>query len=136
LTYRGGGITFEEKALSCQRQGGLAVVVYNNEAGQFSGTLGEPTQVTIPVYSLSNEEGLQLLDLIKTGKAKIEEQKGYAYMSGTSMAVRNRLIFSQTIHAEGSKTHLIFYRFPTSLAQLQLFGGIVETAVASKLWIA
>lgn len=38
--FERGEITFMEKAMLCESSGGVAVIIYNNESGQFRGTLG------------------------------------------------------------------------------------------------
>lgn len=81
-----GELTFQAKALECQKAGAAATIVFNNRAGSFDGTLSENTQVTIPVLSLSDTEGATLRDNHVGGEIEISLQKGYGYMSGTSMS--------------------------------------------------
>jgi minor extracellular serine protease Vpr len=50
-----GGLTFTEKAKNAQEAGAIAVLIYNNTAGSFSGNLDRPLQ--IPVGALSKREG-------------------------------------------------------------------------------
>lgn len=59
-----GEITFEVKALNCERGGGVAAVVYNNIEGVVAGTLETPTQVKIPVVGLSRDDGVALLERV------------------------------------------------------------------------
>jgi subtilisin family serine protease len=80
-----GDKTFKEKILNAQKAGALAAVIYNNEAGIFSGTLGEAGD-WIPVIALAREDGL-------LEKAKgihmvtvIVRVSNYGVMDGTSMA--------------------------------------------------
>jgi len=80
-----GESTFKEKTVLAQNAGAVAAVIYNNEAGIFSGTLGEAGS-WIPVVALAREDGL------------LEKAKGihpvtilvgpsnYDFMDGTSMA--------------------------------------------------
>jgi secreted trypsin-like serine protease len=58
-----GNINFSEKALNCEAGGGVAVIIYNNEAGQISGTLGADFSGTIPVVSITRSDGLLLLEM-------------------------------------------------------------------------
>lgn len=77
--------TFKEKTLNAQNAGAVAAVIYNNEAGIFSGTLGEAGN-WIPVIALAREDGL-------LEKAKgihlvtvIVNHSNFGLMDGTSMA--------------------------------------------------
>ena len=77
--------TFKEKTLNAQNAGAVAAVIYNNEAGIFSGTLGEAGD-WIPVISLAREDGLQEkaqgIHLVTV----IVGLSNYGLMDGTSMA--------------------------------------------------
>jgi subtilisin family serine protease len=80
-----GEITFEQKTANAQSAGAAGVVIYNNEAGGFSGTLGHAGS-WVPAVSISREDGLAV-------KARgIHEVKlacfpsSYGLNSGTSMA--------------------------------------------------
>jgi len=55
-----GDISFYDKVMNVQTSGGTAAVIYNNEPGNFSGTLGEGNTSTIIGLSLSQVDG-QLL---------------------------------------------------------------------------
>jgi minor extracellular serine protease Vpr len=50
-----GGLTFTEKAKNAQEAGAIAVLIYNNTAGSFSGNLER--SLPIPVGALSKREG-------------------------------------------------------------------------------
>lgn len=86
---RRGSNTFAEKVLNAERGGAVAAVVFNNEAGPFSGTLGDAPP-KLPAISLAGEDGQTLL--AQAGQAATvvnEPQKpgsGYSAYSGTSMA--------------------------------------------------
>ncbi|WP_051251528.1 S8 family serine peptidase [Paenibacillus harenae] len=54
-----GSISFAEKSLNAQAAGAAAVIIYNNEPGNFGGTLGEEGNY-IPTLSISQEDGLAL----------------------------------------------------------------------------
>lgn len=55
-----GLITFRSKVLNAIADGCIGAVIFNNQAGNFFGTLGSPTGITIPAVSLSRAEGLAL----------------------------------------------------------------------------
>lgn len=81
-----GDITFEEKALNCQRGGGSAAVIYNYDPDEFVGTLAPNTQVTIPVAAVSGKVGNIIAREMVGTSATINSVDGLATYSGTSMA--------------------------------------------------
>ena len=52
-----GEISFYEKVMNVQNSGGVAAVIYNNDPGNFYGTLGEGNLSTIPAISLRQADG-------------------------------------------------------------------------------
>lgn len=85
-----GEISFFDKVMNVQDGGGVAAAIYNNEPGNFLGTLGDNT-TDIPAISLSQDDGQFLVgnklgfngdvvDLIE------KPASGYAFFNGTSMA--------------------------------------------------
>jgi serine protease len=86
-----GAISFFEKVSNVQNSGGVAAVIYNNEPGNFFGTLGSGNTSTIPAISLSQEDGQYLVGNklgSSGGVASFIEKpaSGYQAWSGTSMA--------------------------------------------------
>lgn len=85
-----GEIAFYDKVVNVQNSGGVAVIIFNNVEGGFSGTLGEGNVSTIPAISLSQADGQALQT--KTGfsgslTSSFEANKdGYEAWDGTSMA--------------------------------------------------
>ncbi|MEY3231528.1 MAG: hypothetical protein RL689_1617, partial [Planctomycetota bacterium] len=85
LIRRGGGITFATKAANAVAAGAVGVIIANNAAGLFSGTLNGNS--TVPVIGISQADGDDLL-----GRGPIPVTiatsggHGYASLSGTSMA--------------------------------------------------
>ena len=79
-----GNISFHDKVLACENSGGIGAVIYNNEAGGFSGTLGDPNSTSIPAVSAAQEDAGALLAASNISIAI--EAGDYGYMSGTSMA--------------------------------------------------
>jgi minor extracellular serine protease Vpr len=56
-----GSYSFYDKAANAIDAGAVAVVIYNNAAGVFSGTLGEPIDGVTPVVGISQADGLFIL---------------------------------------------------------------------------
>ncbi len=86
-----GSITFNEKVTNVQDGGGIAAVIYNNESGNFFGTLGDGNSSTIPAISLDQQTGQSLLTsalgLPATVVSKFKQPaSGYAMFDGTSAA--------------------------------------------------
>jgi serine protease len=79
-----GTISFLDKALLCEKYGGIAMVIYNNETGFMTGTLAERDLVSIPVVSVSQTDG----EALRRQNAAVISPliAGYMTRSGTSMA--------------------------------------------------
>ena len=63
---RRGTVTFEEKVRRATGAGAIGVVVYNNEPGNFKGTLR--TRSSVPVIGIAQEDGQHLERLISAGQ--------------------------------------------------------------------
>lgn len=72
-----GSISFAEKSLNAQAAGAAAVIIYNNEPGNFGGTLGTEGNY-VPTMSISQEDGLAL-------KAKAETAESYPFAFGIEL---------------------------------------------------
>jgi serine protease len=86
-----GEIFFRNKVENVQSSGGLGAVIYNNAAGNFFGTLGDGPSSLIPAISLSQLQGMFLLNNKLKQDAKVVSQRkepasGYAKQSGTSFS--------------------------------------------------
>lgn len=84
-----GGNTFADKVSNVQKSGGVAAIIYNNEPGSVSGTLGQGKPATIPAVTITQADGLALLG--KEGApASVSTVSatgsGYASYNGTSMS--------------------------------------------------
>lgn len=83
-----GTTTFAEKVTVAQNGGAAGVIIYNNVSGSFGGTMGEGVTSTVPVVTVSMEDGALLLPqvgTVATVTVKIVEDT-YDYYNGTSMA--------------------------------------------------
>ena len=86
-----GDISFYDKVMNVQNSGGAAAVIYNNEPGNFLGTLGDGESSSIIGISLSQEDGQYLVanKLGSTGTVSsthVWPISGYEAWGGTSMA--------------------------------------------------
>jgi serine protease len=84
-----GDATFYDKVVNVQNGGGVAAVVYNNEPGLFSGTLGKKGDYVVAI-TLSQEDGLAALAYVGE-EATVQSSEpipgsGYEAWNGTSMA--------------------------------------------------
>jgi subtilisin family serine protease len=76
-------ITFAQKVTNAQNAGAVAVIIYNNVAGSFNGTLGSAGN-WIPTVGISMEDGQPILAL---GNVPATLRRyAYATYNGTSMA--------------------------------------------------
>ncbi|MEW5249521.1 S8 family serine peptidase [Microbulbifer sp. 2201CG32-9] len=80
-----GDISFAEKVQACEAGGGIGAIIYNNEAGLVSGTLGE-TVTGIPSVGISDTDGAALLTQLGSSATVTVEASDYGYNNGTSMA--------------------------------------------------
>ncbi len=85
-----GVYSFLEKVEAVQNGGGVAAIVYNNEPGNFLGTLGDGTSSIVGI-SISQEDGQYLvankLGAVATVTSTLEKPaSGYEAWDGTSMA--------------------------------------------------
>ncbi len=81
-----GTLTFAQKVANATAAGARAVVIYNNAAGNFNGTLANDGP-WIPGVALSLANGLTLTaSLPATGTVTVSRSTLYQYLDGTSMA--------------------------------------------------
>lgn len=86
-----GEISFYDKVMSVEDGGGVAAVIYNNEPGNFYGTLDERNSSEIVAISLSQADGQYLvaekLGLVGAVSSALSiPDSGYEAWEGTSMA--------------------------------------------------
>ncbi len=88
-----GGVSFADKTANAMNAGCAAVIIHNNQPGNFNGTLGAATtsdgRAWIPAVSISLEEGLYLKNQIEsqpTSTTVLNTTGNLAILSGTSMA--------------------------------------------------
>jgi subtilisin family serine protease len=76
---------FRDKVLNAQTAGAIGVIIYNNQSGNFLGTLQE-AGTWIPAVSLSQEDGRALIALGTPQVLLTNAPSSYEYLQGTSMA--------------------------------------------------
>ena len=84
-----GDADFYDKVMNVQNSGGVAAVIYNNEPGLFSGTLGKKGDYIVAI-SLSQEDGQAALAFVGQ-EATVQSSESvpgssYEAWNGTSMA--------------------------------------------------
>lgn len=112
-----GNISFAEKAVECQSQGGVGVVIFNNSAALFSGTFGE-TIVSIPGVGVSGTDGAILEGRLGQSATVTTTIGNYSYYDGTSMA---------TPHVAGVAA--LVWSHDTTCSNDQVRGALTSTAV-------
>ncbi len=63
-----GVCSFGDKSSAAGKAGAVAAVVYNNEKGTLSGTLGQPDKHNIATFGISKEDAQEYLKALKDGK--------------------------------------------------------------------
>ena len=79
-----GDISFEDKVFNCETSGGLGAIIYNNEPGLLTGTLGTTGSTSIPTVGAAQESSAGLLAAAQA--SIVIGASNYDYFSGTSMA--------------------------------------------------
>jgi subtilisin family serine protease len=80
-----GTLDFATKVTNAQNQGAVAAIIYNNVAGDFSGTLGA-AGTWIPAVAVSQATGTTLLTKVGTSGTVINKVSNWDHYDGTSMA--------------------------------------------------
>ena len=80
-----GTLLFSDKVTHAMNAGAKAVIIYNNVAGPFSGTLGTAA-AWIPALGISQADGQALLGALPATVTLTSVVAPYTYESGTSMA--------------------------------------------------
>jgi len=76
--------SFEDKVINCETSGGLGAIIYNNEPGLLTGTLGTTGSTSIPTVGAAQESSAGLLAAAQA--SIVIGASNYDYFSGTSMA--------------------------------------------------
>ncbi|HJU44750.1 MAG TPA: S8 family serine peptidase [Vicinamibacterales bacterium] len=85
-----GDISFAEKVTNAMNAGAVAAVIYNNVAGDFTGTLGSATtadgRVWVPAVSVSDASGATLVAQAQSTGTVVNQISSWDHFDGTSMA--------------------------------------------------
>jgi aminopeptidase Y len=87
-----GTCPFGDKSTNAGKAGAIAAVVYNNQPGEFGGTLGEPDKHHIATFGLSREDAEPFIGQLKDGK----EVASSAYIDSIVEKVGTTNIIAQT----------------------------------------
>lgn len=71
-----GDLLFNDKVANAQAVGARAVVIFNNQPGNFLGTLSQSS--TLPALSISQEDGRALLNELSAGAVEVDVSVGAA----------------------------------------------------------
>jgi hypothetical protein len=101
-----GTCTFAQKAARAQAAGAVAVIIANNVAGTAPGMTGNDPAVTIPVVSITQDDGVLLQDELSAGgivTATIGTDP--AHLAGTDAEGRPRMYAPSPIEGGSSVSH-------------------------------
>ncbi|PYH47027.1 Zn-dependent exopeptidase [Aspergillus saccharolyticus JOP 1030-1] len=91
-----GTCPFGTKSDLAGKAGAIAAVVYNNEQGDLSGTLGTPTPDHVATFGISDSDAAPVLEQLKNG----EKVDGIAYVDGIVETIMTTNIIAQTIEGD------------------------------------
>ncbi|HXI11171.1 MAG TPA: S8 family serine peptidase [Thermoanaerobaculia bacterium] len=80
-----GTLDFATKVTNATNQGAAAAIIYNNAAGDFTGTLGA-AGAWIPAVSISDAAGATLKTQVGAAATVVNQASSWDYYDGTSMA--------------------------------------------------
>ncbi|RAH68556.1 aminopeptidase [Aspergillus aculeatinus CBS 121060] len=96
-----GTCPFGTKSDLAGKAGAIAAVVYNNEKGDLSGTLGTPTPDHVATFGISDSDAAPVLEQLKKG----EKVDGIAYVDGIVQTIITTNIIAQTV--EGDPNNIV-----------------------------
>ncbi|KKY28414.1 putative aminopeptidase y precursor [Phaeomoniella chlamydospora] len=88
-----GACAFGDKSTNAGKAGALAAIVYNNEQGGLSGTLGTPNEYQIATFGISKEDAEPYIAALKNGTSV----DSIAYIDSIVESISTTNIIAQTI---------------------------------------
>ena len=123
-----GEINFSEKVNNCEAGGGIGAIIYNNDIGEISGTLGEDFTGTIPVVAVNQVDGVLLKDKLGSiAKINIVNDKISQSSSCGSSFLGDRWVLTASHCVEDVKASQI----KINVGEYDLSNG-AENAIAVK----
>ncbi|PWY76092.1 Zn-dependent exopeptidase [Aspergillus sclerotioniger CBS 115572] len=93
-----GSCPFGTKSELAGKAGAIAAVVYNNEPGDLSGTLGNPTPDHVATFGISDTDAAPVLEKLKKG----EKVDAIAYMDAIVESINTTNIIAQTTEGDAN----------------------------------
>ncbi|ORY68538.1 peptidase family M28 [Pseudomassariella vexata] len=87
---------FGTKSELAGKAGAIAAVIYNNEKGSLSGTLGSPSKYHVATFGLSAEEAAPFIEKLQKG----QDIDVIAYMDADVKSIKTDNIIAQTIEGD------------------------------------
>jgi subtilisin family serine protease len=133
---RRGACNFSAKAFNAQTAGAIAMVLYNNRPGPIGGitVAGAPAPITIPVVTISGEDGAEIFNRLATGpvnltwtpeRVRFPVATGNLLSSFSSHGLSSELTFKPDLGAPGG---FIFSTYPLEKGG---FASISGTSMSS-----
>ncbi|KAK6512263.1 hypothetical protein TWF481_001153 [Arthrobotrys musiformis] len=88
-----GRCPFGTKSENAGKAGAVAAVIYNNEAGGLSGTLGTPLEHHVATFGIRLDDATPILEKLAAG----EEVDGSAYINSEVNIIRTKNVVAQTV---------------------------------------
>ncbi|KAG9651817.1 Zn-dependent exopeptidase, partial [Aureobasidium melanogenum] len=89
-----GTCSFGDKSANAGKAGADAAIIYNNEKGELSGTLGNPTPDHVATFGLSAEDAAPYVERLTNGTKKLD---AIAYIDATVDEIMTTNVIAQTI---------------------------------------
>ncbi|KAF3917889.1 hypothetical protein ABW20_dc0107811 [Dactylellina cionopaga] len=88
-----GSCPFGTKSENAGKAGAVAAIIYNNDEGELSGTLGTPKKHHVATFGVSDIVGQYVLDDLKEGK----EVDASAYIDSVVNVIHTKNVIAQTV---------------------------------------
>lgn len=129
-----GTCSFYVKALNAQKAGASAVIIYNNAAGPFAGTVAGAEKITIPVVTISRELGQTIVAKLPTTLTWTDGHGSYVNPTGNTLDTSSSFGLSAELDLKpdlGAPGGLIRSTYPLSLDDGSGYATLSGTSMAS-----